>query len=141
MLHFNKITIALLLLACCSISIQATEHEQFSNLVNKLLSISQNVKECKYDNHQKVIYYQSYDNKERKVRCLWYPQNENNQIIIDESIWMTLQDADYIMIGYGLTPFNPGGYYFVPQKKMSKKINLNKVEKYKLSYPIVFNKF
>ena len=141
MLQFKKISIVFLLLACVSINIQATEHEQFSNLVSKLISVSQNVKECKYDNNQKLVYYQTYDHKERKVRCLWFPQNENNQISIDETVWMSLKDTDYIMIGYGLTPSNPLSYYFIPLKKMSKTIKLNKFGKYKLSNPIINNKF
>ena len=79
--------------------------------------------------------------KEKKVQCLWYPQTENHNIVINEATWSLLGEVDYIMIGYGLTPSNPQAYYLIPKQKLSKKLGLNRLEKYLLNFPIVNNKF
>ena len=79
--------------------------------------------------------------KRKIVQCLWYPQTENHRIVISEDTWSSLSKVDYIMIGYGLTSSNPQTYYWIPKQKLSKKVNLNKLEKYRLSFPIVSNRF
>ena len=119
----------------------ASENETFSKQVCGIISASQNVKECHYDENQKCLLYQTYDKKEKKVQCLWYPQTENHNIVINEDTWSLLGEVDYIMIGYGLTPSNPQVYYLIPKQKFGKKMNLNKLEKYRLSFPIVNNKY
>lgn len=119
----------------------ASEYEKFSKQVCGIISVSQNVKECHYDENQKCLFYQTIDKKEKKVQCLWYPQAENHKIEISEDTWSSLGDVDYIMIGYGLTPSNPQSYYFMPKQKLRKKVDLNKLEKYRLSYPIINNNF
>ena len=119
----------------------ASEHEKFSNLVCGIISASQNVKECHYNENQKCLLYQTFDKKEKKVKCLWYPQAENHKIEISEDTRSSLGDVDYIMIGYGLTPSNPQAYYLIPKQKLGKKVNLNKLEQYRLEFPIVYNKF
>ena len=119
----------------------ASENEIFSRFVSGIISASQNVKECHYDENQKCLSYQTYDKKEKKVHCLWYPQTEHHKIEISEDTWSSLGKVDYIMIGYGLTPSNPQAYYLIPKQKLGKKMNLNKLEKYRLSFPIVNHKF
>ena len=119
----------------------ASDHEKFSKQVCGIISVSQNVKECHYVEQQKYILYQTIDKKEKKVQCLWFPQTENHKFEINEDAWSSLSDVDYIMIGYGLTPSNPMCYYWIPKQKLIKKLNLNKLEKYRLSYPIINNKF
>ena len=134
-LLFTLLTFAMVSQLC------ASENETFSKQVCGIISASQNVKECHYDENQKCLLYQTYDKKEKKVQCLWFPQNESKQIIIDETIWVSLKDVDYVMIGYGLTSSNPQTYYWIPKQKLSKKVNLNKLEKYRLSFPIIYNRF
>ena len=119
----------------------ASEYEKFSKQVCGIISVSQNVKECHYDENQKCLFYQTIDKKEKKVQCLWYPQAENHKIEISEDTWSSLGDVDYIMIGYGLTPSNPQVYFLVPKQKLGKKVNLNKLEKYRLSFPIINHRF
>ena len=119
----------------------ASENETFSKQVCGIISASQNVKECHYDENQKYLLYQTYDKKEKKVHCLWYPQTEHHKIEISEETWSSLDKVDYIMIGYGLTPSNPQFYFLIPKKKLGRKMNLNKLEKYRLSFPIVNHKF
>ena len=121
--------------------ILASEHEKFSKQVCGIISASQNVKVCHYDENQKCLLYQTFDKKEKKVQCLWYPQAENHKIEISEDTWSSLGDVDYIMIGYGLTSSNPQIYYLIPKRKLSKKVDLNKLVKYRLSYPIINNNF
>ena len=132
--------IALLTFAMVS-QLCASEHETFSKQVCGIISASQNVKECHYDENQKYLLYQTFDKKEKKVQCLWYPQTENHNIVINEATWSSLNKVDFIMIGYGLTPSNPQAYYLIPKQKLGKKMNLNKLEKYRLNFPIVNNKF
>ena len=119
----------------------ASENETFSKLVCGIISVSQNVKECHYDENQKYLLYQTFDKKEKKVQCLWYPQTEHHKIEISEETWSSLGKVDYIMIGYGLSPSNPQAYYLIAKQKLGKKVNLNKLEKYRLSFPIVNHKF
>lgn len=119
----------------------ASEHETFSKQVCGIISASQNVKECHYDENQKYLLYQTLDKKEKKIQCLWYPQTENHKMEISEDTWSLLGKVDYIMIGYGLTPSNPQAYYLIPKQKLSKKLGLNRLEKYRLNFPIVNNKF
>ena len=134
-LLFTLLTFAMVNQLC------ASEPDKFSKLVCGIISASPNVKECHYDEKQDCLCYQTIDKKEKKVQCLWFPQNESKQIIIDETIWVSLKDVDYVMIGYGLTSSNPQTYYWIPKQKLSKKLNLNKLEKYRLSFPIVNNRF
>ena len=119
----------------------ASENETFSKQVCGIISASQNVKECHYDENQKYLLYQTLDKNEKKVHCLWYPQTENHNIVINEATWSSLNKVDFIMIGYGLSPSNPQAYYLIPKKKLGRKMNLNKLEKYRLSFPIVNHKF
>ena len=119
----------------------ASENETFSKQVCGIISASQNVKECHYDENQKCLLYQTFDKKEKKVQCLWFSQVENHKIEICEDTWCSLGDVDYIMVGYGLTSSNPHAYYLIPKQKLRKKVDLNKLEKYRLSFPIVNNRF
>ena len=130
------------LLTCAIVGqVCASEHDKFSKQVCGIISASQNVKECHYNENQKCLLYQTFDKKEKKVQCLWYPQAENHKIEISEDTWSSLSDVDYIMIGYGLTPSNPQFYFLIPKHKLGKKVNLNKLEKYRLSFPIINHRF
>lgn len=121
--------------------VYASDHDKFSKFVCRIISVSQNVKECHYIEQQKYILYQTIDKKEKKVQCLWYPQKEDQSIVISDDIWSSLSEVDYIMIGYGLSPSNPQAYYLIPKQKLGKKVNLYKLEKYRLTFPIISNKF
>ena len=119
----------------------ASEHEKFSKQVCGIISASQNVKVCHYDENQKCLLYQTFDKKEKKVQCLWFPQTKNHKFEISEDTWSSLGNVDYIMIGYGLPSSNPQVYYLVPKQKLRKKVYLNKLENFRLSFPIINHKF
>lgn len=124
-----------------ALHLKATVHEEFSKFICDIIGTSRNVKESHYDNQTQIVVYQTIQEKECKVVCLWYPKNEKKRISIDESDWKKIYIADYIMIGYGQSPNNPAFYYFVPTKKIKKEFDLKKMEKYLLSFPITYHYF
>lgn len=63
-----------------AIHLKATVHEEFSKFVCDIIVTSRYVKESNYDYHNQIVVYQTFNNKENKILCLWYPKNEEKQM-------------------------------------------------------------
>ena len=119
----------------------AEENEKFSRMMCNIVSSCQTVKECSYNKEKEILFFQTRDGKEKKVLCLWFDQNEKNQVVIDATDIALKGSVDYVLIGYAQSPTNPRLYYYIPSRKITKNLKLHKMDKYLLSWPIAGNKF
>ena len=119
----------------------AIHNEKFSQFMCKFISNCKTIEECTYNIEEEILVYQTREGKVKKVLCLWYEQNDNNKVIISDADWAIKDKVDYVIIGYGQYSTNPRLYYYIPIKKFTRKIQLNKMNKYLLSYPLYNNKF
>ena len=122
-------------------NLHAEKNEKFSLMMTKIISNSNFAKQCNYNKDKEVLVLKTRDNKEKKILCLWFFQNEKNQIVIDKADMDLKADTDYVLIGYGQNLSCPRLYYYIPSPKVKKIMNLKKMEKYLLSFPIYRNKF
>lgn len=138
--NMNKLICLLAIVLLPQIS-HAEENEKFSQFMCKIISASQTVKDCTYNKEKEIVNFQTREGLETKVLCLWFDQNEKNQIMIDDADMTLKPNSDYVLIGYGQNSTNSRLYYYIPTKTIKKKMNLTKMKKYLLSWPIALHKF
>ena len=136
-----KKIVILIIAVLLPLNMNGEEHEMFSQMMCEIISQSSTVKECTYDRETASLIIHAQNGKDKKVLCLWFAQNENNEITINSKRLLLKHGIDYVLVGYGQSPSNPKLYYYIPIKKVCQMIKLNRMEKYMLSWPIVENKF
>lgn len=84
----KKLLLLFMMLMTLPVWGNANENEKFSQFMCGLIPQSLNVRECTYNNEDGILILQTYNGEEKKVLCLWFEQNEKNQITSMLRIWL-----------------------------------------------------
>ena len=97
----------------------------------EFISYNRSVLHCELQQKQ-ILVIQTTDGKELKLLCIWFPQTREEEHQLDDVTVSLRQKVDKVLIGYGQSARNPMFYYYLPAKKVQKKVRMDKLEKYKI---------
>lgn len=127
----HKIQLIIFFLLFSSLSLLANDNERFAGMACTLISKNRSVLHSERQQKQ-MLFVQTVDGKELNLLCVWFPQTREDEHILDEVSVSLLKESDKILIGYGQTAGNPMFYYCLPVKQASKKMQIERWEKYRL---------
>lgn len=127
----HKIQLIIFFLLFSSLSLLANDNERFAGMACTLISKNRSVLHSGRQQKQ-MLFVQTVDGKELNLLCVWFPQTREDEHILDEVSVSLLKESDKILIGYGQTAGNPMFYYCLPVKQASKKMRIERWEKYRL---------
>lgn len=127
----HKIQLIIFFLLFSSLSLLANDNEKFAGMACTLISKNRSVLHSERQQKQ-MLFVQTVDGKELNLLCVWFPQTREDEHILDEVSVSLLKESDKILIGYGQTAGNPMFYYCLPVKQASKKMRIERWEKYRL---------
>lgn len=127
----HKIQLIIFFLLFSSLSLLANDNERFAGMACTLISKNRSVLHSERQQKQ-MLFVQTVDGKELNLLCVWFPQTREDEHILDEVSVSLLKESDKILIGYGQTAGNPMFYYCLPVKQASKKMRIERWEKYRL---------
>ncbi len=127
----HKIQLIIFFLLFSSLSLLANDNERFAGMACTLISKNRFVLHSERQQKQ-MLFVQTVDGKELNLLCVWFPQTREDEHILDEVSVSLLKESDKILIGYGQTAGNPMFYYCLPVKQASKKMRIERWEKYRL---------
>ena len=127
----HKIQLIIFFLLFSSLSLLANDNERFAGIACTLISKNRSVLHSERQQKQ-MLFVQTVDGKELNLLCVWFPQTREDEHILDEVSVSLLKESDKILIGYGQTAGNPMFYYCLPVKQASKKMRIERWEKYRL---------
>lgn len=127
----HKIQLIIFFLLFSSLSLLANDNERFAGMACTLISKNRSVLHSERQQKQ-MLFVQTVDGKELNLLCVWFPQTRVDEHILDEVSVSLLKESDKILIGYGQTAGNPMFYYCLPVKQASKKMRIERWEKYRL---------
>ena len=127
----HKIQLIIFFLLFSSLSLLANDNERFAGMACTLISKNRSVLHSERQQKQ-MLFVQTVDGKELNLLCVWFPQTREDVHILDEVSVSLLKESDKILIGYGQTAGNPMFYYCLPVKQASKKMRIERWEKYRL---------
>lgn len=127
----HKIQLIIFFLLFSSLSLLANDNERFAGMACTLISKNRSVLHSERQQKQMLL-VQTVDGKELNLLCVWFPQTREDEHILDEVSVSLLKESDKILIGYGQTAGNPMFYYCLPVKQASKKMRIERWEKYRL---------
>ena len=127
----HKIQLIIFFLLFSSLSLLANDNEIFAGMACTLISKNRSVLHSERQQKQ-MLFVQTVDGKELNLLCVWFPQTREDEHILDEVSVSLLKESDKILIGYGQTAGNPMFYYCLPVKQASKKMRIERWEKYRL---------
>ena len=127
----HKIPLIIFFLLFSSLSLLANDNERFAGMACTLISKNRSVLHSERQQKQ-MLFVQTVDGKELNLLCVWFPQTREDEHILDEVSVSLLKESDKILIGYGQTAGNPMFYYCLPVKQASKKMRIERWEKYRL---------
>ena len=127
----HKIQLIIFFLLFSSLSLLANDNERFAGMACTLISKNRSVLHSERQQKQ-MLFVQTVDGKELNLLCVWFPQTREDEHILDEVSFSLLKESDKILIGYGQTAGNPMFYYCLPVKQASKKMRIERWEKYRL---------
>ena len=127
----HKIQLIIFFLLFSSLSLLANDNERFAGMACTLISKNRSVLHSERQQKQ-MLFVQTVDGKELNLLCVWFPQTREDEHILDEVSASLLKESDKILIGYGQTAGNPMFYYCLPVKQASKKMRIERWEKYRL---------
>ena len=127
----HKIQLIIFFLLFSPISLLANDNERFAGMACTLISKNRSVLHSERQQKQ-MLFVQTVDGKELNLLCVWFPQTREDEHILDEVSVSLLKESDKILIGYGQTAGNPMFYYCLPVKQASKKMRIERWEKYRL---------
>lgn len=127
----HKIQLIIFFLLFSSLSLLANDNERFAGMACTLISKNRSVFHSERQQKQ-MLFVQTVDGKELNLLCVWFPQTREDEHILDEVSVSLLKESDKILIGYGQTAGNPMFYYCLPVKQASKKMRIERWEKYRL---------
>lgn len=127
----HKIQLIIFFLLFSSLSLLANDNERFAGMACTLISKNRSVLHSERQQKQ-MLFVQTVDGKELNLQCVWFPQTREDEHILDEVSVSLLKESDKILIGYGQTAGNPMFYYCLPVKQASKKMRIERWEKYRL---------
>lgn len=127
----HKIQLIIFFLLFSSLSLLANDNEKFAGMACTLISKNRSVLHS--ERRQKQMFLvQNVDGKELNLLCVWFPQTREDEHILDKESVSLLKESDKVLIGYGQTAGNPMFYYYLPVKQVSKKMRIERWEKYRL---------
>ena len=129
MLH--KIQLLLLFSFLFSSFSLAEDNETFANMACKLISYNHSALRCELQ-QKRILVIQTTDGKELKLLCIWFPQTREEEHQLDDVSVSLRQKVDKVLIGYGQSARNPMFYYYLPVKKVLKKVRMDKLGKYRI---------
>ncbi|MFS2542246.1 hypothetical protein [Phocaeicola vulgatus] len=127
----HKIQLIIFFLLFSSLSLLANDNERFAGMACTLISKNRSILHSERQQKQ-MLFVQTVDGKELNLLCVWFPQTREDEHILDEVSVSLLKESDKILIGYGQTAGNPMFYYCLPVKQASKKMRIERWEKYRL---------
>ena len=127
----HKIQLIIFFLLFSSLSLLVNDNERFAGMACTLISKNRSVLHSERQQKQ-MLFVQTVDGKELNLLCVWFPQTREDEHILDEVSVSLLKESDKILIGYGQTAGNPMFYYCLPVKQASKKMRIERWEKYRL---------
>lgn len=127
----HKIQLIIFFLLFSSLSLLANDNERFAGMACTLISKNRSVLHSERQQKQ-MLFVQTVDGKELNLLCVWFLQTREDEHILDEVSVSLLKESDKILIGYGQTAGNPMFYYCLPVKQASKKMRIERWEKYRL---------
>lgn len=127
----HKIQLIIFFLLFSSLSLLANDNERFAGMACTLISKNRSVLHSERQQKQ-MLFVQTVDGKELNLLCVWFPQTREDEHILDEVSVSLLKESDKILIGYGQTAGNPMFYYCLSVKQASKKMRIERWEKYRL---------
>ena len=127
----HKIQLIIFFLLFSSLSLLANDNERFAGMACTLISKNRSVLHSERQQKQ-MLFVQTVDGKELNLLCVWFTQTREDEHILDEVSVSLLKESDKILIGYGQTAGNPMFYYCLPVKQASKKMRIERWEKYRL---------
>ena len=127
----HKIQLIIFFLLFSSLSLLANDNERFAGMACTLISKNRSVLHSERQQKQ-MLFVQTVDGKELNLLCVWFPQTREDEHILDEVSVSLLKASDKLLIGYGQTAGNPMFYYCLPVKQASKKMRIERWEKYRL---------
>ena len=127
----HKIQLIIFFLLFSSLSLLANDNERFAGMACTLIIKNRSVLHSERQQKQ-MLFVQTVDGKELNLLCVWFPQTREDEHILDEVSVSLLKESDKILIGYGQTAGNPMFYYCLPVKQASKKMRIERWEKYRL---------
>lgn len=130
-----KIQLAILLLFSFSTFLWAQENGNFTDMACKFITHNRCVIHCEQQ-PENLLFLETVDGKNLSILCLWFPQTETGEYRLEEICFSLASKMDYVLIGYGQIPKNPMYCYWLSAKKASKKLKIEKLEKYRLPLPL-----
>ena len=126
-----KIQLLLLFIFLFSSSLSAEDNEKFANMARELISYNHSILHCELQ-QKRILVIQTTDGKELKLLCIWFPQTREGEYGLDDVAVFLRKEVDNVLIGYGQTARNPMFYYYLPVKKISKRMKIEMWEKYRI---------
>lgn len=81
---------------------------------------------------KRIIVIQITDGKELKLLCVWFSQTHGEEHRLDDVTVSLKQKVDKVLIGYGQTAGNPMFCYYLPAKKIQRKVRIDELERYRI---------
>lgn len=112
-------------------SLLAEDNEIFAGLACRLVSHNRSVLHCELQ-QKRILVIKTVDAKELKLLCVWFPEMPEEEYRLDDVVISLGKETDCLLIGYGQTAGNPMFYYCLPMNKVSKKMKMERWEKYRI---------
>lgn len=118
-----------------SVSLWADDNEKFTSTAVKFINVNRNIEVCKQltDN---IISIKTKEGKTRKVLCIWLPYSDKSVCYLNAEDVKKLDDADFLLLGYGQSPINSAFRYWIPASKATERLKIEKLDKYKMLHPL-----
>lgn len=126
-----KIKLFVLSIFLFSSSLSAEDNETFAHMACGLITNNRFVLHCELQ-QGKILFIQTTDGKELRILCVWFPQTRECESRLDDAAISLGKKVDNVLIGYGQTARNPMFYYYLPEKKISKKMKVGMWEEYRI---------
>lgn len=131
MLHKFQLFLLLSFLFSFSLSESTEDNEIFANMACEFISHNRSILHCELQ-QKRIIVIQTTDGKELKLLCVWFPQTREEEHRLGDVTVSLKQKVDKVLIGYGQTAGNPMFCYYLPVKKIQRKVRIDELERYRI---------
>ena len=97
----------------------------------EFISHNRSILHCELQ-QKRIIVIQTTDGKELKLLCVWFPQTCEEEHRLGDVTVSFVQKVDKVLIGYGQTAGNPMFCYYLPAKKIRRKVRIDELERYRI---------
>lgn len=115
-----------------SMPLWADDNGKFTSVAVRFISRNRTVNVCEQltDN---MISIETKKGDTRKVLCIWSPYLDEGVCYLNAEDEKRLRNVDFLLLGYGQTPANPAFRWWIPTSKVTRKLKMEKLNKYKMS--------